>query len=509
MLTTEQKVRSVNRNVCTMIILTVIYMGWFTIHFGGTVFSATAVGQALNIIEKQVFYVDQYQAALDVNKALVNNHIYPINPPGNAVFMVPIIFIGSKVYEALPNKLKDIFQRKIVNAYRTKLYIEASIIGEEHTDWAKMIFLSVFARAFWTIPSAAILAALMWKFLMVLNPSNLSGNIHISLLTILGTPAFYYIAKLASALPSTCLLMLALYLFALQEAKDRDYALVYGFLIGSLPLFYYSMFPVFYGMLGFHIYRFRKNFMIEKVILGASLPILFFLWYHKNHFGGYFSFPFHFVTHLPYKISFKGLYKPDIWAILRSLFSPRYGLYLYCPLTMIGTVFAFSSKMKKFAVLRNMLIFICFIQFLVLGALNDMVGHSLLWGSYWFIPTLPILMAPLTFAWTKKNRYYFMLFGWVLAHLEFFVATAPLYAIRQGTEHAIGDLFRYLLSGHVSIPVIEQLHKIGFVNLSSPITQGALFGLFMFVVLTLLPLWKIVLDEVNEAQLMGKDFEAV
>lgn len=506
---TEQKIRSVNRNVCTMIILTVIYMGWFTIHFGGTVFSATAVGQASNIINKQVFYVDQYQAALDVNKALVNNHIYPINPPGNAVFMIPIIYIGSKIYDAFPEKLKDIFKRKIVTAYRTKLYIEASLLGEDHPDWPKMIFLSVFARAFWTIPLGAIIAALMWKFLMVLNPENISGNIHIALLTILGTPAFYYIARLASALPSTCLLMMALYLFALEESKKRDYSLAYGFLIGSLPLFYYSMFPVFYVMLGFHIYHFRKNFMIEKVILGASLPILFFLWYHKHNFGGYFNFSFHFVTHLPYEISFEGLYKPNIFAILRSLFSLRYGLFLYCPLLMIGAVFSFSKKMKKFKALRNMLICICFIQFLVLGALNDMVGSSLLWGSYWFIPIIPVLMAPLTFAWNKKNRYYFILFGWTLAHLEFFASTAPSFAIRQGSEHAIGDLFQYLLSGRVSIPIIEQLHKTGFVNLSSPVTQGVIFGLFMFVVFTLLPLWKVVLEEVNNAKLVAKDFEAI
>ena len=324
----------------------------------------TRYAQIKAIIEGNVFYIDRFIPSFphpqlwDLSLP-PNGHYYPNKPPGLTFLGVPVVYITSVL--RIPYPLDG-----FILILLTCCFTSATVV----------LLYSLCIRSFGMSEKVSLLVSLIYSF---------------------ATFAFPHAVTLYSNSFSAFFVFSVVYLLVSQNKKEEGKnqitrLLVSGIMAGYLPLLDYSNVLLFLPFL-LYIFFSKNRRYIGIFLLPVTLWLVVLLTYHYVCFGD------PFITSYGYAINTRntfdwGYTRPLHLGLLRFLFTPRRGIFIYSPV-LIFSIFGFYVMLKDKQDRKEGVLFLS--SFLIILFFFSALAYSSGWvfGSRRLDPVLPLLCIPI------------------------------------------------------------------------------------------------------------------
>lgn len=307
------------------------------------------INQTRAIVDDGVMHIDRYHHNT-MDKGFINGHYYPTAPPGLSLLAVPPYLAVKALFAVIPVSA--------LSQYDTAQYIRGFLGSTDAPD----AFISTYPFVEFLVCHllfTALLCCLASVGMMIvidqalrLFTPELAANRRLWLLIIyaFGTLMFFYSTRFF-AHASSALTMFGAFLILFRirrKSLSGRWAFAAGLLNGSALLIDYIAFPAvlvigIYGLIAVE----KRDWV--RYISGSSLPVLGLLTYHTVSFGHPFKMPQQLMSGADgaqYSKQF-GLGVPDPVIMLKLLFTPYRGFFLYMPVMLCAAYALVRGLLRK------------------------------------------------------------------------------------------------------------------------------------------------------------------
>lgn len=380
-----------------------------------------------SIVEESRFEIDSFYNSTG-DRSYYNGHYYSDKEPGLSFLASPIYETWKLIYN---NFFPQSFKEKYAgdNKFITEFQQDVPLIT--YTDMGFFTFTSmILLTAFTSSLFSSLTAILVYKISKFFT-ENEKHRLMITFAYAFGTLAFIYALHFMSHASGTFFLFLSFYLlFTLKNKFSKKLVILAGLSLGFSLVTEISILVIAPFLIIYALIVLRKNFPIFLLtfLLGVS-PLLFYnysifnnpfdlssSYIDRNIYGEAYQQIF-FTSSVPeskyYQMGFSLdalfkhfhllSYKPNVFVMMRLLFYPYRGLFIYSPillLSIIGLILMFKSYRTEAILI--ILILISLTAFLSMRR-TWWGGYS--FGSRYLLPVIPFLSIPVVYSFKKINRY--------------------------------------------------------------------------------------------------------
>lgn len=444
-----------------------------------------------SIVNEGRFAIDTYHENT-IDKAYYNGHFYAGALPGPAFLAVPSYVVFKGLYVIMPESIKQIAGG--VQSYQVSKQPGSSFYGrvDNVEFFLSQLFLTLTVLAL----TAAAGASLLFSAVRILGYESKVALL-VTIFYAFGSIAFFYSTVFFEQMFSATLAIAGFYLI-LNGTRSPSHEcrsvvlLAAGFLCGCGLLVEY---PTVLIAVWFGIWLALSARAWKPVVLyaaGAIIPVLILLAYNYALFGDPFTTPYaHLIAEFDsvHGIGFFGATYPHPDRLLGLLFGDERGLFLFAPVTLVGSVGLWQEIRKRGP--NSLAAFICAgigISYIIFFSSYTNWRGGAAFGPRYLIATLPLIVVGVAFAFQvlPKRLIYLvgtisMLINWTGAQFGFAASIAQHFgdfAVRGPTLPVFEAILSHSIDQETSLYLIAaRYHAVVAVGLTAGL---ACVGVWMF-----------------------------
>ncbi|NTV23476.1 MAG: hypothetical protein HGA85_03815 [Nanoarchaeota archaeon] len=347
------------------------------------------------IVDEGRLAIDTFHTNTD-DKAFYDGHYYSLAAPGLSLLSIPPYLVFKALYVFMPARLEESINSKVRENYIGNGRFAADDPFLK-INLAQFMLSSFFIMIFTGPILAGLFGILMYRLI-----GRVTGDEKIrtflALVSVLGTPVFFYSTVHHAHVATAFFAVLAFYLLY----TDSPNHILAGLSTGLILFFNFAL-P--FVALGLGIYALQKLKIKELIFFGgaAAMPVLLLLFFNFLMFSDPLSFPhqhsFGSVMTSYHEGGFAGITFPSMAALWGLSFSQFRGVFFYTPLLLIGLIGLFRLKRPE----ATSISVIFFGTLLFFAAFKGWNG-AWSFGPRFLIPALSLLFYPAAVHADKIDR---------------------------------------------------------------------------------------------------------
>ena len=374
-----------------------------------------------SIVNHRTFKINAYNKST-CDTALYNNDYFCGAAPGPAFLGVPFYIVFKQIYNLFPKREIDNYDKPdSFGSIGHRINIDDTPESfVKKYPYKEFLFSHFFIAAFTVSFLSALTSILLYRILCYFLIDE-KQRLLIVFIYAFGTIVFSYSTRLFAHVIATFFAFRSFYLlFSIKQEGIKNKWLFYaGLSAGTAILMDYYLLI---GWIWLFIYLLhvtnKKVNLLPFFLIGSLIPVGVLLIYHYSCFGNPFILPYNYSSVWFNSVYSKGLFGMN-WpkgSIIRELLVGFYrGYFYHMPVLLLSIYGIFIGlKMKKnrwhFETLVCLGIFLSFLFFNASRIFDWNSGYPCV-GPRYLIPTIPFMVLPLAFVFSKLRFRFVLYFG--------------------------------------------------------------------------------------------------